>query len=469
MKQLDRAVIYCRASSDPTGHHRSVAEQEAECRKVCASRGWRVAEVLVDNDVSASRYSTKARPAYQKLKLTLQPGDILVAWESSRLQRDLAAYAELADLCSALGVLWCIGGQLYDLSNADHRLATGMKAVIDRHESDQRSERMLRAKRANTARGIPNTRLPYGYRRIIDPSSRRSNGWEPDPDLAPIVVEVVRRVAARESLHAVARDLEARGIRSPSTKGYGWRDYHVRLLAANQQYAGLYVHKKSVVGRGAWEPLVSEGELHLAREVLSDPTRRTQRGSAPTRLLSGLARCHVCKQPLRRMVINQQRYEMYVCKSRERCVGWKADNLDQLVEALLLDEVSTWTLRDVAGGSESDAHLKEANRLRQQIKDATEEFYAGRLSATLLGEVERRLGPQAEALELRARSLGVSPVLVQLAGTSAPKIWHQVLGLSERRHVVSLLLDIEVKPASGWRHQPEDLVVEWHEKATRNR
>ena len=49
------ALIYARVSQDRR-HGRSVAEQEAECRAWAGREGWRVVDVIVDNDRSASQY-----------------------------------------------------------------------------------------------------------------------------------------------------------------------------------------------------------------------------------------------------------------------------------------------------------------------------------------------------------------------------------------------------------------------------
>ncbi|MDV2477418.1 hypothetical protein F8M49_22210 [Rhodococcus zopfii] len=59
------------------------------------ANGWTVAEVFTDNDIGASRYSGKDRPAWRKIREILQTGDVLVTWAASRAQRDLNAYMEL--------------------------------------------------------------------------------------------------------------------------------------------------------------------------------------------------------------------------------------------------------------------------------------------------------------------------------------------------------------------------------------
>jgi site-specific DNA recombinase len=60
-----RAAIYCRISLDRAGAGLGVARQQEDCRELAIRLGWPVAEVYVDNDVSA--YSGKPRPAWQQL------------------------------------------------------------------------------------------------------------------------------------------------------------------------------------------------------------------------------------------------------------------------------------------------------------------------------------------------------------------------------------------------------------------
>jgi site-specific DNA recombinase len=51
-----------------------VTRQEEDCGALCERRGWVVAEVYADNDVSA--YSGKPRPAWQQLISDVQAGAV---------------------------------------------------------------------------------------------------------------------------------------------------------------------------------------------------------------------------------------------------------------------------------------------------------------------------------------------------------------------------------------------------------
>ena len=119
-----RAGIYAR-KSEYRGKHaqrgRSVREQLDAGREDCARLGATVAREFVDDGRSASKHadgrSRGGRDEFDELLEWIREGrlDIVVCWQASRLQRDLAVYVQLRDACWAAGVLWCYGGRVYDL------------------------------------------------------------------------------------------------------------------------------------------------------------------------------------------------------------------------------------------------------------------------------------------------------------------------------------------------------------------
>src|SRR5512133_2312388 len=115
------AIIYSRVSRDTAREGRSVDEQTAECRAVCEREGWTVLKELVDNDRSASRYSTKSRPAWEEVKHLISNGDgvgVLVTWEASRNGRDLEEFVALRTLCRTHGVKLNYSGRTIDFDDS---------------------------------------------------------------------------------------------------------------------------------------------------------------------------------------------------------------------------------------------------------------------------------------------------------------------------------------------------------------
>ena len=281
-----RAILYTRVSSDKA-KGRSVIEQEQECRAECDRRGWTVAEVLCDNDRSATRFATQGRPEYQRLQQILRKGDVLVTWEASRAQRDLKAYVALRDLCAGRGVMWSYSGALFDLSKADDRFRTGLDALRSEDEAEKTRERILRAHRANLDAGRPHGQCPFGYRILRDPNTGKPVKRIPDEVEAPILQDAARRVLAGESLRSVVALLN-----QSSTARKVWRPNNLRRMLASPVYAGHRTHKGEAVREGTWPPLLTADE-HSRLVALFD-NRVVSRGSAPKHLLSGIAECAVC-------------------------------------------------------------------------------------------------------------------------------------------------------------------------------
>ena len=66
-------AICCRISDDTSRRALGVERQREDCLALCERRGWKVAEVYVDNDLSA--YSGKVvRPDYERMMTDLRNG-----------------------------------------------------------------------------------------------------------------------------------------------------------------------------------------------------------------------------------------------------------------------------------------------------------------------------------------------------------------------------------------------------------
>src|SRR4029453_13820750 len=69
-----RAAIYARISYDPGGRMVGVDRKREACLRLAASRGWTVVAEYIDNNVSASKYSRKARTQYRRLLDDIEAG-----------------------------------------------------------------------------------------------------------------------------------------------------------------------------------------------------------------------------------------------------------------------------------------------------------------------------------------------------------------------------------------------------------
>lgn len=454
-----RAVIYCRVSQDDSGHHRSVTEQEAECRQQCDREGWDVGEVIVDNDIGASRHSRGTRTGFARLREVLTPGDVLVTWEASRAGRNLADYVELRELCADRGVPWFYSGRLHDMDDGDGRFMTGLDALVAEKASEETRDRVLRSKRALAAAGKPSGKLAYGYRIVRDEHTGRPLERIPDPATAPIVREIVARVIAGEALSAIARDLSARAVppvrpRPANDQRAPWTIHTVRALAQNPTYAGLRVHRGEVVGEAAWEPLVSRGEHAQAVAILAEPGRRMHRGTEPKYLLTGIGFCE-CGSRLRVMNPGRGKGRLgYICSGnlsfatgRRNCASRRMDRVDPYVIESVIRRLEGQELIDDLAGHDDEyaAALTEIAALRERLDGFTDAAAAGELSPSALARVEQRLLPQIAAAEATARGLVRSPLVAGLMGPGARQRW-KALSIAEQRDVVRALVEVVLHP-----------------------
>jgi site-specific DNA recombinase len=473
-----RAVIYTRVSSDQTGQGRSVESQEVDCRAICKSNGWEVAEVLVDNDRGASRWSLKQRPEYKRLATTLQPGDVLVTWEASRAQRDLAAYVTLRDLCADRGVLWSYMGRTYDLTKGDDRFDTGLGALLAEREAEQIRERVLRGKRAAALAGRPGSRPPWGYRRQIDGKTGATIGWLQDEDAAPLVREVFRRTLAGESLWAICRDFADREVQPPQLQKNSrkqWRPQALRVTISSPTYCGLRTHQgKSLLDdegnriKGAWEPYITEDEHERLLAIFADPARRstTHRGSEPRHLLTGVGRCGVCGDVLRYTGSERGRVRSprYLCINS--CVGRRQDAVDLLVVETIVERLSrpdAMALFAEHGDDHVAEALAEAETLRIRLAGFVDAAANGDLTPASLATIEAKLQPQIDAAEAKARAVFTDPLVAELIGPDARDKW-KAFTVKDRRTVVASLLNVKINKVfhgNTQRFDPLDVEVTW--------
>jgi hypothetical protein len=123
---VERWALYARISrvmeaSDTEG----VSRQLADGRAAVARRGGTVVAELVDNDISASRFSTRARSNHRRVLDMVEAGEVdgVWIWMEDRLHRQVIELAEFLKACEQAGVtkLASAGGE-FNLADPDQRM-----------------------------------------------------------------------------------------------------------------------------------------------------------------------------------------------------------------------------------------------------------------------------------------------------------------------------------------------------------
>jgi site-specific DNA recombinase len=482
------AWLYGRNSDDATKTGDSVEDQLATGRRLCDRHKWGIAQEFKDTGISASRHGKKARDDFEDLLAAITHTaaadgvrHIVVAYEASRYYRDLEAYVRLRKACLASNTLLCYNGQVYDLSRRDDRKATAMHAVDAEDEGEGIRDRNLRTATLQAEDGQPHGKLPYGYLReyaVVGGRKRCVRQYE-HPVQGQFIVRALRMVDEGNSMLSVVRWLNSQP--ESLVNGKAWAGITVRRMLLNRRYLGERLHLGEY-RKGTWEPLkgleTPQGRAMFNRvtDKLTDPARRTQRGTEVSHLLTFIALCGRCGDD--HLLGSWPRAGggagQIGCKER-RHVSIREDVANAYVE----EAVITWfadkgparaaLLPDSAGAeSKTAAAQRLINGYEEQLREArtlakTFNLETGRplLPAASLADLEQELGPKLEAERARLRErTGVSPVLLDLLAAADPDVvWNgrpatesrpavPALSLEQKREVILKVVTIRLYGAT---------------------
>ncbi|NEN04737.1 recombinase family protein [Diaminobutyricibacter tongyongensis] len=269
-------------SFDPEGTALGVQRQEELCRSLVEQRGMTVAAVFVDNDVSASSKSTKPRPQYAEMLARAGKGEFaaIVAYSNSRLTRRPQEYNDLIDIAAQHNVrISTVASGEFDLNTADGRAVARTIAAWDAAESERLSERIKAAlaqrRKAGGRHGGPS---PWGFVSV-------NKTLVADPAEAKLIRSAARRLLRGDSIYAIAREWNAKGLRT--RHGHTWKGGELRAKLSRQSLMGL-----NSAGVKAWEPILGARTFKEMQVVIQ---ARPHTNKHETSALSlGLTRCALC-------------------------------------------------------------------------------------------------------------------------------------------------------------------------------
>lgn len=300
-------ALYCRLSPRPDGRSEGVEVQERQGREY-AGHAWPDIPVVVYPDRLLSAADDTWRPEFEKLRQAIRDGQVAHVWavEQSRLQRREVGWFELAAELVAAGI-----DEVHTNRDGIVRVAdeiSGIKAVLAASEVRKMRKRVNDRLADNAAQGQAPGSLPFGYRHALDEHGGKS--YAIVPEQAEAIRWAADRVLAGWSLSSIAAALRKRGI--SGAHGGTLTAQSVRKWLTLPTVAGWRVHRGVVVGRGGWEPILSEDVWQACRAKLSAP-RKVQRADGGTypvtashtgfsgrkyALTGGLLRCGVCDAPM---------------------------------------------------------------------------------------------------------------------------------------------------------------------------
>ena len=240
---ISRAALYARYSSDKQ-LPRSVADQILLCRELAAKQGWRVVGVYADAECRGAILWTRDG-VQQLLQVAAERYlDVVIAESLDRISRSQADTARIWELLQWHGVdiHTLVEGRINEL----HIGLTGTMSALFVKNLVQKTRRGLRA-RASEGHAVG--RPPYGYAAdaIQAPDGSLVKGRRRIvPEQAAIVRRIFEEFVAGRSLRAIARDLTADGVPSPT--GRSWRGTTLHRTPNARGQRGI-VHNPVYIGR----------------------------------------------------------------------------------------------------------------------------------------------------------------------------------------------------------------------------
>lgn len=459
-----RAVIYCRISDDRTGLAAGVKRQEDDARSLCERNGWDVVGVEVDNDISASRYSRKVRPAYQRVlaMATASTVDVIACYDVDRLYRRPAELEDLIDVAEQV-IVASVQGDVR-LDTADGRAVARVLAAMAAKASDDTSRRVKRKHLETATAGLPSGGGPRPFGFDDDRITVR-------PSEAARIQEAAARLLAGDTLGAICRDWAADGVTTPL--GNTWQTSALRRVLEAPRVAGMRSLGAEVVADAVWAPILDRDTWEALRATLRGrgPTMAAGYG-ARSYLLSGVIRCAACNVAMTAHPTGSRgyRYRRYFClKTRGGCnrVGISADHTETyVVDAMLArltagSDLSPAGRVDVGGGVVLELAQQEAT-----LAELAESLTAGRVTVrayeTAVGAVERRI----DALRTQLAASTRRGVLVDLSKATDPAaIWAAMPFDRQRLAVAETFEAVMIAPSSGRgaRFEPDRITPIWRD------
>lgn len=473
-----RAYIYCRISSDRDADEAGITRQENDGRALCASRSIEVAQVFTDNDISATHGTT--RPGYKDMLSGIKSGDAdtIVIYHLSRLWRNRGERATGIELLKTHHVtILAAKGPDLDLSTAYGRAMAGLLGEFDTMESEVKSERIKTTLAAKADQGRPHggTPRPFGYEE--DRVTVR-------PDEAAVVREAAERVLSGEPTATVARDLNARGVRT--ARGTLWSYTKLKRVLVSARIAGLREHqpgssasrrKRAAIGEikgpARWAAIISEAQSKRLRMLLTDPARRVSTAPNGRYMLSGLVRCSRCGYRM----VGRPRGDgagRYVCDGATGKLSCGktfilASHLEDYVLPMVIEALDTQGYRrelSRLGGAESEDLVLAAIRdTEQELEELAADYGQGRISRrewmAARGPLESRLNRHSSVLSRSdaARALAALPEdregLERFFATAPPP--------RRKAALAAAIASITIHPAVKGRNffDPGRVAIEW--------
>lgn len=471
------AAIYVRISKDSEELGFGVARQEQDCRRDAEERGWIVAEVYRDNNLSAWQKEGK-RPAFTKMLADIRDGkrDGIIIYNLDRFTRRMDDAVDIVKLIEDTKVPILDSETEWDLTNKHKQVEFYHAANANFKASNDTSRRTTRGKKAQAQRGEPTrSQDQFGYK-FIEKTSKTPPTYDVVPEQKKIVQDVYKRFIAGESKHSIAARLNSKGIKT--VNGKQWQSKTISDLLARPANAGIASYQSELLPdvEVNWEPLVEKSVYYAALELMKKSAEESYRRNNKTRepksgLLTGILRCSQCSYNLhlggkKRTLADGSTvlFDQYLC-TRAGCnkVARSAEAIERVVNAIIERTLSRVEVPE-SDSSEDDDLVTQLEDLKKRKTELQVAHTSGALSLSDFMAMNPMIDRQIDDVN---KKMAHSAATVQ-----KPELLDQWKNgtVGQKRAVIKLFIDyIAVKPSGrGRKFDISQLVVVTREEASKD-
>lgn len=228
---MNRAVIYARFSSSKQ-REESIEGQLRYCEKYAANMGYTVVRHYIDRALSGT---SDRRPQFQQMieDSKKKQFDYVIVWKLDRFSRNRYDSAIYKNKLKKNGV---------KVISATEGIGEGDESIILEAVLEAMAETYSKQLAQNVKRGLNESALkctstggniPYGYKLEC-----KGGKLVPDEETAPIAKYIFEQYAAGVSKSAIARELNAKGIRTRS--GTPFKVGSFQSMFENTKYIGVF-------------------------------------------------------------------------------------------------------------------------------------------------------------------------------------------------------------------------------------
>jgi site-specific DNA recombinase len=406
---MTRVFGYVRLSKEDA-NTTSPQRQRERIERLCADRGWDLAETFSDIDVSA--FNGTHRPGYDAMIRRLSEVEAIVFWRLDRLSRSVSDFSKLLDHCQTVGVKLVSTDQPIDTSSAMGKAFVQMTSVFAELEAGTTSERSRQMHAYKKDHGEWVGRVPFGWRLV-------GKHLERDEDQQAVLLDAARRYVAGESFSAIAR-------------GHGMATAVLsRILHSERVHDALPDDLAQLLTDALWR-----------RDWKRSPT------SAKS-LLGGIVRCAECGETMTASSTRARRegrWFSYGCKATGHVhisAGW----LDPHVTERVLEAVDSGRLTEAVKRRRKPRRSRAASMIEARLDNLDAEYAAGKIATERFNRMNAQLLEQLRDAQAEERDSGIDLPAEFARDLSAR--WADLDVQHKRQVILAVVQRIEVSKATG--------------------